>query len=187
MNIFILDTDPTECAKMHNDVHVRKMIVESAQMLSTCYRMLHGDEQKRPSASGKTTQKYWELEVPFLEEKLYKAVHVNHPCTIWTRQSQAHWDWHVQLFLALCEEYAYRFGKIHKTDKELANLLSMLDPQIPEKQFLGFVTAMDQYPWCIVLGDAVQSYRNYYVDQKLSFTSYTKRNAPDWLASFLKI
>lgn len=186
MNIFILDSDPVKAAQMHNDVHVRKMIVESGQMLSTAYRVLNGVEQKRPSASGKTVQKYWELDEP-LESLLYKAVHVNHPCTLWTRKSKAHWDWHVQIFNALCDEYIYRFGKVHETDRKLRAIFNSVDPGITETKFLGFAVAMDQYPHCIDPNDPVNSYRNYYVDQKLRFTTYTKREVPEWLAPFIHV
>lgn len=186
MNIFILDKNPVLAAQMHNDVHVRKMIVESGQMMSTNYRMLNGTMEKRPSASGKTMQKHWVLDNECLEELLYKTVHINHPCTIWMRESQAHWDWHLEFFNALCDEYTYRFGKVHETDNKLREVFNNLDPNISKKEFTGFVTAMDQYPHCVVLGDVVQSYRNYYVDQKLKFTTYTKREAPEWLQPHLK-
>jgi hypothetical protein len=42
MNIFILDKDPVLAAQLQCDKHVVKMIVESAQMLSTAHRMLDG-------------------------------------------------------------------------------------------------------------------------------------------------
>ena len=61
MNIFILHSDPEIAAKQHCDKHVCKMIVESAQMLSTAHRLLDGVETKRKSKSGKTMQKYWRL------------------------------------------------------------------------------------------------------------------------------
>lgn len=185
MNIFILDENPVLAAQAHNDVHVRKMIVESGQMLSTCYRMLHGDEQRRPSASGKTVQKYWELSDPDLEEVLYKAVHVNHPCTVWTRASRAHWGWQVAIFNALCDEYTHRFGKVHETDRKLRQIFNDVQPNILVKEWKGFAIAMDQYPHCIVLNDPVQSYRNYYIDQKLRFTTYTNREPPKWLQDYL--
>lgn len=179
MNVFILDKNPELAAQYHNDVHVRKMIVESGQMLSTSYRVMTGVEQKRPSASGKTMQKYWEIE-PELDNVLYKAVHVNHPCTIWTRSSEAAWHWHLELFNYLCNEYTYRFGKLHKSDVDLREVFNNLTLELPDKP-LEFVTAMDQYPHCVVPGDVVQSYRNYYADQKLRFTTYTKRDWPSWL------
>ena len=50
---FILDINPTTAAQLQCDKHVVKMIVESAQMLSTAHRMLDGYTEKRPSKSGK--------------------------------------------------------------------------------------------------------------------------------------
>ena len=38
MNIFHLHKDPKICAKYHCDKHVVKMILETAQMLSTAYQ-----------------------------------------------------------------------------------------------------------------------------------------------------
>ena len=61
MNIFILDEDPTIAAQMQCDKHVVKMIVESAQMLSTAHRMLDGKLIMKPSKSGKRMVKYYDL------------------------------------------------------------------------------------------------------------------------------
>ena len=77
MNIFILDNDPAIAAKLQCDKHVVKMIVESAQMLSTAHRMLDGDQELRPSKSGKRMVKYWVLP-DSREEIIYKAVHTCH-------------------------------------------------------------------------------------------------------------
>ena len=43
MNIFYLDRDPEIAAQMICDKHVVKMILESAQMLSSAHRFLDGD------------------------------------------------------------------------------------------------------------------------------------------------
>ena len=61
MNLFILDQDPVVAAQLQCDKHVVKMIVESAQMLSTAHRMLDGSFTRRKSKSGKTMSKYWKL------------------------------------------------------------------------------------------------------------------------------
>jgi hypothetical protein len=81
VNIFILNEDPMIAAREQCDKHVVKMIVESAQMLSTAHRMLDGDFGRRKSVSGKTMSKYWELP-DSRERSMYKAVHMAHPCTI---------------------------------------------------------------------------------------------------------
>ena len=78
MNIFILDNDPVIAAQMQCDKHVVKMIVESAQMLSTVHRMLDGTMERRPSKSGSMIQ-YWKLDDD-REDILYKACHFNHLC-----------------------------------------------------------------------------------------------------------
>ena len=44
MNIFVLDSDPAIAAQMLCDKHVVKMILESAQLLSTTHRFLDGNE-----------------------------------------------------------------------------------------------------------------------------------------------
>lgn len=83
MNLFILSTDPVIAAQMQCDKHVPKMIVESGQMLSTAHRVLDGLLTKRPSKSGKTMVKYWDLyegqDDLEAEHTYYKAVHVGHP------------------------------------------------------------------------------------------------------------
>ena len=53
MNIFILNDDPVIAAQEQCDKHIPKMVVESAQMLSTTHRMIDGIETKVPSKSGK--------------------------------------------------------------------------------------------------------------------------------------
>ena len=44
MNIFYLDECPIESARAQCDKHVVKMILETAQLLSTAHRLLDGDE-----------------------------------------------------------------------------------------------------------------------------------------------
>lgn len=44
MNVFYLSGDPAAAAHDHNDRHVVKMVLESAQLLSTAHRVLTGGE-----------------------------------------------------------------------------------------------------------------------------------------------
>ncbi len=85
MNRFIIEETPQACAQAHCDKHVPKMYVEEAQMLSTVHRLLDGTEERRPSKSGKTMQRYWKLPDE-REDVLYSAVHVNNPCTVWAME-----------------------------------------------------------------------------------------------------
>lgn len=179
MNIFVVDSDPVVSAQMLCDKHVVKMIVESAQMLSTVRRMLDGELTKQPSKSGKTMIKHWRLDDS--EEKLlYKAVHMGHPCTIWTAESGENYDWHYQHFMGLCKEYTHRYGKIHSTELLLGDALRARPKNIPDVPMTEFAVAMKMFPECIVPGDPVLSYRNFYHQAK-PFAAWSKnRPAPDW-------
>lgn len=80
MNIFILDTDPEICASYHCDQHLHKMILESAQLLSTSAR-----------ARGFVEIDSW----------LYKDTHPKHPCTLWTQASNHNMHWLCTLAIEL--------------------------------------------------------------------------------------
>jgi len=181
MNLFILDKDPVTAAQQQCDKHVVKMIVESGQMLSTVHRMLDGKEIRRPSKSGRTMVKYYVHLNPLLENTLYKAVHFNHPCTVWTRESNENYDWHYQHFVALCDEYTYRYEKKHQTDRLLRNILSKPPSKIPRVPMTEFKLAMKSNPECMVEGDPVKSYRLYYQTKQARFKmDWTKREVPNW-------
>ena len=179
MNIFALDSNPVKAAQLQCDKHVVKMIVESAQMLSTSHRILDGNLISKLSKSEKRLSKYWELP-DSREEILYKAVHVHHPCTLWTMQSNNNYIWHWIHFAALCDEYTYRYGKIHATDILLREKLKNLPINIP----IGYLTkhelAMKSNPECIT-NNTIESYRNYYRTKSDKFKMiWTNREIPDW-------
>ena len=43
--------------------------------------------------------------------------------------------------------------------------------------------AMSHYPQCIVPGDSIQSYKNYYIEAKAYFAKWTNRETPEWFES----
>jgi hypothetical protein len=178
MNIFILDNDPVIAAQMQCDKHVVKMIVESAQMLSTVHRMLDGTMERRPSKSGSMIQ-YWKLDDD-REDILYKACHFNHPSTVWTRESWLNYEWHYKHFIALCDEYTYRYGKIHSTDTKLREALLTMPGNIPIKEMTPFKLAMASFPECIS-ECPITSYRKFYETKQHRFKmDWTKRQVPEW-------
>lgn len=81
MNIFVLDNSTLLAAQYTCDQHVPKMILESAQMLST---VLGGP---------------------------YKPTHKNHPCTKWVAESRQNAKWLYDLMCGLDLEYRWRFNK----------------------------------------------------------------------------
>jgi hypothetical protein len=181
MNIFVLSENPIEAAQMQCNKHISKMVVESAQMLSTAHRMLDGKQEKGPSKSGKTMSKKWLHSNTEMESILYKAVHMSHPCTIWTTQSDSNYKWHYDHFVALCDEYTYRYEKIHATDKLLRNMLSILPQNIKKGPMTPFALAMKANPECIYENDPVRSYRAFYQTKQDRFNMvWSKREVPEW-------
>jgi len=86
MNIFVLHTDPKIAALYHCDQHMNKMIVESAQMLSTAARRYERFKK--------------------LERFLMKPAYENHPCTRWAGESLANMAWLADMAIELEEQRA---------------------------------------------------------------------------------
>ena len=158
MNIFYLSADPVQCAIYHGDIHVNKMLVETAQMLSTSHYIASSP------VGG-----------------LYKPTHPNHPCSVWVRENTENYHWAWQLLKALCVEFQVRRGKIHATQRLVLPLETL--PDIPyASDCTPPVLAMpDEHK-----GDCpIASYRRYYRQKHaegiVSYDWSAQRNIPEWL------
>ena len=181
MNRFVIEKTPKECAQSHCDKHAVKMPLEEAQMLSTAHRMLDGKLEKRPSISGKTMVKYWKLPDD-REDVIYKAVHMGHPCTVWAAESVANYRWAYALFEELCEEYAFRYGKVHKCYEKLSETLKLAPDNISKKLNLTpMPLAMGAAPECMNPDDVIGSYRKFYMTKQHRFSmTWKNRTTPEW-------
>lgn len=164
MNIFYLDENPKLCAQYHVDRHVVKMMLESAQLLCTSLNVVAG-EQVTP----------------------YKSTHVNHPCSIWVRESYRNWNYVYNLFFELQAEWQLRWKhtKIHKSVFALSNSEAPLNTAylaellLPNKGFTPPALAMPEH--YRIPGNPVESYRRYYREEKVHLHKWTNREVPYWL------
>lgn len=92
MNIFILDEDPYQAAKMLCDKHVVKMCLETAQIMST----INGGP--------------------------YKSTHEKHPCVLWASETIGNYRWLAKHGIGIAREYFARFGKVHKSEEVILAL-----------------------------------------------------------------
>jgi hypothetical protein len=161
MNIFYLDHNPNIAAQAMTDKHVVKMILESAQLLSTAHRVLDGEPVIELSTNGRRLTRYSH---PTLDDVLYKSTHINHPSGVWVRESKDNYLWLYTHFLALCTEYTKRYNKIHASYIKLADVLSSPPFNIASTLFTPIKLAM---PIPYHLPDPVESYRMYYEAEKL--------------------
>ena len=110
MNVFFLAKCPTKAAQMQCDKHVVKMILETAQLLSTAQHLCG-------------------------EGGPYKVTHQNHPSAVWARASVANYRWLYAHLEALSDEYTERYAKTHKTWREHAQALSRCPEGITALKF----------------------------------------------------
>jgi len=96
VNIFLTDPDPLQCAINLDDKRVNKMLLETAQLLSSAINIRTGSVQRG----------------------LYRNTHVNHPCAVWTRSSRRAFMWMLVHGFSLADEYAYRYNT-RRRDKSL--------------------------------------------------------------------
>lgn len=143
MNVFYLDESPFVSASAMTNKHVVKMILESAQLLSTAHHEL--DKDNAPP-------------------NIYKATHKNHPSAVWARSSLDNYMWLYMHFIALSKEYTERYHKIHATFDKLNGVLSMPPKNIRDNGFSQPPQAMPDVYKDI---DSVQAYRRYYLNEKI--------------------
>ena len=167
---------PTVSVKMHCDKHVVKMVIEYAQLLSTAHRMLDGT-QWIDASSGRRIKR-WRLDNYCMDGVLYKASHINHPSAIWVRQNNSQYQYMYNMFENLCEEYTYRYGKIHMTDSKLRQLLVDSPKNIPIGSFQEPPQCM---PYYCKQSNAVDGYKTYYREEKKGFAKWTKREVPEFM------
>jgi len=153
MNIFVIgdNADPVLSAQNQLDKHIVKMPLETAQLLCSVYE---------PGTAP------------------YRRTHYNHPCARWVRASSANFDWLVCHGRALCEEYTYRYGKVHASRSVIEwcddnkHLLTFSDDRMT-----GMYQAMpEEYR----NSDVVVAYRAYYLGAKREIATWKVRNPPGW-------
>ena len=159
------------------DRHVVKMILETAQLLSTAHRMLDGRMTLGKTKTGRNAKRF--ILDDGRDSIVYQATHMNHPSAVWTRTSVENYLWLVEHFYALNDEYSHRYGgKVHKCFG-LAYCLQSPPQNLRDYDMTEMPCAMDkQY---IVSDDPITNYRNYYREGKKNLHSYTRRDPPPWL------
>jgi hypothetical protein len=154
MNIFHVDRSPVVAAQALCDVHVVKMVVESAQLLSTA-------------------QHTFGLAAP------YKPTHRKHPCALWVQEGVENYLWLLDHLKALCVEYTARYKRKHSTERHLWDLM-----HVPTDIPIRWTSPPQAMPDQFKHHDPVQAYRAYYRHKAKTLPrfSYKGRQPPAWLS-----
>lgn len=114
MNIFATSKNPCVSANFLDTKRQIKMILESAQIMSSALR-LNGCEDIR----------------------LYKLTHSKHPCVKWAGASRSNFKWLLKHFKCLHAIYKYKYRRTHKSYERLKGIEELIH-FIPEGKLTEF-------------------------------------------------
>lgn len=161
MNIFLTSLDCRVCAMEHNDKHLIKQILEYAQILCTCFRVLYGDALP-----------------PELDHTLYKKTHFNHPCTKWARTNVSTYLYLYSLWVQCSLEYMRRFKKTHKTFMRLKDVLKNPPKQLERG---ALVLPPQVVPDDCKRDSVTTAYQAYVNKHKSHLHKWTNTPPPSWI------
>ena len=172
MNIFVTDPDPTISATSLPDKHVVKMPLETCQMLSIVCSAEWGHGYGRlPRKEGG----YY---------KTKKGAFRNHPCTVWANESLQNAWWLLAHGLALCEEYTYRYNKVHSCEETLLEATKILpETPLPFRPTTPFVFAgPDEFKYDKSI-DIFTAYKRYVASKPWVADNYLRKpdRKPEWV------
>lgn len=161
MNIFVFDEDPHKAAMWLDDVRQNKMILETAQLLSTAIQ--------ESGNSGNYS--------------VYKSTHKNHPCTKWVMKSRGNYSWTVS--------YLHQLGQIRNPSHKSLQLLSYFKDyehfgefeQEERTPFANCARNLDQLLDFTYVKDTFSAYRSYISERWKRDTiklSWNYGQQPDW-------
>ena len=163
MNIFVLDNDATQAAYYMCDKHIVKMPTETMQMF--CTNLEHLGYQG------------W---LPM------KSVMLNHPCTIWMRQSYGNWLWCIEHLESMLNNYTHTYDRTHKVEEHWDKMMDDVYAFLLEEYHADENEDYEPTPFVMAMpdkymgDDIVKAYRDYYLGDKWEFATWKARREPDW-------
>ena len=168
MNVFYLHSDPKKCAQYHNDSHVVKMQLESAQLLCSAHTLTGND-------------------APY---KMSKG-HMKHPSALWVQKSLSNYWWLCELGMELLEEHKYRFEKPADYVTKANDVIKWCVDNFPDIPDLGFTKPALAMPEKYRHDNVAIAYKTYYITDKQYYMrgdtkvwhTWRKRGEPFWWKS----
>ena len=104
-------------------------------------------------------------------------------CTVWARESASNYRWLYKHFIALGDEYTYRYGKEHASLTKLRDVLKPCPSSLTFDALFGDInitTVAQAMPDQYKDDDPIKAYRNYCINEK-TYAKWEKgRNKPKW-------
>lgn len=178
MNIFFLSMSPEEAARWHANIHVVKMIVETAQLLCNVH---HRAAEKASHCLPPYTRK---ARIPYKDSR---SGHRKLGSMIWVAESLGNYRWGVRLGLALCREYNKGRGRAEgrREQHRTQAVLEWLRDHEPRFQRTKRTPVRAQH---LAMPDkfkkapsAVDAYRDYYFSKRRTMPmAWPEGRVPEW-------
>lgn len=177
MNIFVLDSDPAVAASLMCDEHIRKMVIENAQILcSVIYRDMGIFSKKaRVAKHNEVIERF----KGFPRSTPYGIGYVHHICVKWVCESAKNWEWTVELGLCMNAEWKKRWKTTHSSEA-VHVWLKENPPRLPEGPMTPWVRAVNKDPYILSLPSTIEAYREFYCYYKHFATWKKLGNQPSW-------
>ena len=180
MNIFALSENPVKAAKEMLDKHVVKMPTETCQMLHTNALFNQYVDKFGEEPSLRQLKQYH----TDIDSSLMKPAMLNHPSTIWARENNHNTKWLYEHGMALCEEFTFRYNKVHGSEKRIEDISKLVDGNILHATPVN-IAMLDKYRIPNNYGNhcweyVIDSYRHYYLEGKWEFAEWRKNRMPEW-------
>mmetsp|Transcript_26338 Transcript_26338/g.87277 ORF Transcript_26338/g.87277 Transcript_26338/m.87277 type:complete len:234 (+) Transcript_26338:78-779(+) len=178
MNLFFLSMNAEEAARWHANIHIVKMIVETAQLLCNVHhRAAEPDSHCLPPYVRRS-------QVPYLDSR---SGHRKLGSMIWVAESLGNYRWGVRLGLTLCREYntgrGRAEGKVTKHNTEaVLEWLRDHEPNFKKtrrapvlRRHLAMPEKMKDAP------NSVEAYRDYYYSKRRTMPmEWPEGLVPEW-------
>ncbi|PCI45828.1 MAG: hypothetical protein COB41_00115 [Proteobacteria bacterium] len=116
MNLYITSDCPLQSAKILDDKNIVKMLLDSAQILSTAIIENSGEDFNKVEHSSLKTKKV-SVTYYYKDIKLPSPTRKTHPCVNWADKTHSNYGWVYRYFHELCNQYKLRNGSNHELFK----------------------------------------------------------------------
>lgn len=170
MNLFVTDPDPVVCAMNLDDKRIGKLLMECNQMMSLALKAHWPDQDG--------SHVFWETSTELTSGRAY----MNHPVSIWVRQTRANYKWTLEHAMALSNEFQLRFHRDHASGNRLEFMRNHLE-DIPDGELTPFQNSAKNSDFDYTHFPVPHSYRHYlrsrwYYDKRP--VTFTNRKSPWW-------
>ena len=182
MNIFATDPDPFVSAQALDDKRVIKMILETAQILSTAV-FIRNHVVWLSFRQGTFYGEYSDT----VSKPLYFPTHKNHPVSVWARETRENYSWLLLHGKALHRIYAKAYDREHASFEVLMHLTmeSCMDsiPMGPLTPFANAARRKDLNIDFTHIEDVHEAYQRYLMARwalDARPPTWKKRELPPW-------